>query len=439
VKPNRAEALPPGPSWSVQRQTLAWTLRPAGFLDTCARRHGGAFTIELVHTGRWVLLSDPHAVEDVFALEAHRFSAADANAVLRPVLGSGSLLLLDGAAHHSRRKTIVRAMRDEEPDTYERLIGDVVRRRLARLPLEAPVRLLPWAQALTLDAILAAVLGRAASARASALRSAVHALLARATDPRALGAVLVLGTARAKRLTRLASLLSAAHAAIDLEIERCRRDPRVDGQGILARLLADAGRGPRLSNHEIREQLMTLLIAGHETTAAAIAWTVEQLLRSPAALTRLRAAIAAGDRTYLDAVCRESLRLRPVLPIVGRRLLEDARLGRWTLPAGTRVAPCPYLVHRRPDLFPAPLLFRPERFIEQQQRHARSWIPFGGGARRCPGASFALLEMRAVVAAIVAHAELRPVRPERERVRRRVLVWAPSRGAEAVLTRATNG
>jgi len=191
-----------------------------------------------------------------------------------------------------------------------------------------------------------------------------------------------------------------------------------------------------MSGAELRDEPFTLLVAGHETTATALSWAIDRLVRLPDEWERLREEALSDGDTYADAVAKETLRLRPVLPIVVRRLTRRAEIGGWALPAGTQVAPCIHLVHRRPDVYPDPHVFRPERFLEQPAG-TYTWIPFGGGVRRCLGASFALFEMRTVLRVIARAAALRPARPEPERVTRRVITLTPGRGTEVVMDLAS--
>ena len=189
--------------------------------------------------------------------------------------------------------------------------------------------------------------------------------------------------------------------------------------------------GSAMSDQELRDELMTLLVAGHETTATALAWALERLVRHPDKLDCLRAEVAAGEDEYLEAVVKETLRLRPILPLVARRLTEPMEIGGHLLPAGVTVTPCIYLIHRRPDVYPEPRRFRPERFLEQPAG-TYTWIPFGGGVRRCLGASFAMFEMKAVLSQLVASRSLAPAQPASERVWRRSITLTPQHGGQVV-------
>jgi cytochrome P450 len=234
-------------------------------------------------------------------------------------------------------------------------------------------------------------------------------------------------------VNRITRVLAPVDEMIHEEIDRRRDEPNLAERDDILSLLLQARHedGSPMSNSELRDELMTLLIAGHETTATALAWAVERLVRHPDKLERLR----SGDDEYTDAVAKETLRLRPVLPIVVRKLTEDWEVGGRLLPKGATVAPCIHLIHRREDVYPDPRAFRPERFLERPAG-TYTWIPFGGGVRRCLGASFALFEMQVVLRELVARTALRPVRPESERVSRRAITLTPGRGAEVLVERA---
>jgi cytochrome P450 len=423
----------PGPRAPAPLQTLAWIAAPGPFLRGARARYGDTFALELAYAGRWVVVCHPDAVREVFGGDQDGFHAGEANRVLRPLLGSRSILLLDDEPHLRRRRLLGAALQGARPERREESMRNVAERELATLPVGRATALLPRLQAITLEVIMHAVLGAEAQARAGALRGALADLLRWCSERRALAALLLLGPERTLRHSALPRLLARVDEQLYAQIALSRSDPRLhEREDVLAALLrAREEHGEPIADADVRDQLITLLVAGHETTAAALAWAVERLLRAPAVLARLRGELAAGQPAYLDAVCRETLRLWPVLPIAGRRLARPARLGGHELQAGTNVAACIYLLHRRADLYPEPERFRPERFL-QGAPDTYAWIPFGGGARRCLGGAFALAEMRAVLAAIVTGPTLRPSRARGERVRRRALIWAPARGAEVV-------
>ena len=230
--------------------------------------------------------------------------------------------------------------------------------------------------------------------------------------------------------------LQAAHAILLDEIRLRRSDPDLEErEDILSMLVAarDA-EGRPMTDDELRDQLMTLLIAGHETTATALSWAMERLVRHPDKLERLGAETAAGEDAYLDAVIQETLRLRPVLAIVVRRLKEDFQVGEHLLPEGAAVIPCIYLMHRDPDIYPDPYAFKPERFLENPPG-TYTWIPFGGGVRRCLGASFAQYEMRVVLSALTSSLRIRAADPAPERIVRRAITHSPAKGARVIVER----
>ncbi len=244
----------------------------------------------------------------------------------------------------------------------------------------------------------------------------------------------VLGPHRISRLRNFRRVLEPADELLYDEIARGRADPHLEQRDDVLSLLLQARHddGRPMADKELRDELMTLLVAGHETTATALAWALEALARHPRVLARLRAEVDGGEDAYLDAVVKETLRLRPVVALVLRRLTAPMEIGGRTLPAGVSVAPCIYLLHRRPDVYPEPRAFRPERFLDRAPG-TYTWIPFGGGVRRCLGASFAQFEMRVVLREIVSRLDLRPGSPRQERRVRRAIFFSPSRGGEVVV------
>jgi cytochrome P450 len=410
-------------------QTLAWLQRPLPWLLRQQQRFGDVFTIEIAKIeGPWVMLAHPDAVKEVFTGSAEDLRAGEGNAVLGPILGSRSVLLLDGREHLAQRRLLLPQFHGERMLRYEDLVRGIAEREVATWPRGTTFPLAPRMQALTLEVILRAVFGLREGARLDGLRAALGEMLEFVVDPKAFLAVSLLGE-RATRFPSFRRVLAATDGLLLAEIRERRGVADLEERDDILSLLLQATHedGTPMDDRELRDELLTLLVAGHETTATALSWALERLLRHPDALERLR----SGDRAYLDAVCHETLRLRPILPVVLRRLTRPMTIAGHDLPAGVKVAPCIALVHRRPDIYPDPHAFRPERFLEQAPG-TYTWIPFGGGVRRCLGAAFALLEMRIVLDVVVAQASLAASRPASERTARRAITLAPARGAEVV-------
>jgi cytochrome P450 len=432
-RPARRAPLPPGPRMPRLMQTVGWLSRPYQFVERARARHGDVFTMKI---GRdtFVVLSDPQDIKQVFTGDPAIFHAGAANVILLPFLGHKSVLLLDGASHLGQRKLLLPPFHGERMRRHVGLMQGIAEREVASWPLNEPFAVHPRMQDLTLEVIMRIVFGvDEGDPRLATLRRHLRAFLDSTVDPAELRKLLLYGPERADRRRIFAAVLDPVDAVIaDVITDHRRRDDLADRDDVLSMLLlARHEDGAAMDPTELRDELVTLLVAGHETTATALAWALERLTRHPAALERLTEETRAGDEEYLDAVIRETLRLRPVLPFVGRKLTQPQTIGGWDLPAGARVAPSIHLVHRRPDLYPDPAAFRPERWLGVRP-NPYTYLPFGGGVRRCLGASFAETEMRAVLGAIVARVRLRPARPESERVGRRVITLVPARGAEII-------
>ena len=426
--------LPPGPRLPRALQTARWGARPMRFMRDCRERYGDMFTVRIAQEETWVMLSDPEHVKQVFTGDPSVFHAGEANTILLPLVGDHSVLLLDDAAHMQQRKLLLPPFHGKRMAAYGDLMRDVAIAEIERWPRGEPFPLQPRMQALTLEVIIQAVLGVRDRARLEEVRTTLRTLLADVMDPLAAGLIALLGPRRFRRLPLVRRTLAPTDELLYEEMARRRADPDLAEREDILSLLLQARHedGTPMRDVELRDELVTLLVAGHETTATALSWAVERLTRHPEKLKRLRDEVLAGEDAYLDAVVKETLRLRPVLPIVVRRLTEPVEIGGYLLPEGTRVAPCIYLLHRREDVYPEPHAFRPERFLDQPAG-TYTWIPFGGGVRRCLGASFALFEMKQVLSAIVERLEIEASQPEAERVRRRQITLAPSRGGEVVV------
>jgi cytochrome P450 len=429
----RPGALPAGPALSGPLQALAWLARPVPFLLRAHAQLGDVFTIRLPQEAPWVVLAHPDAVREVFTGPPAALLAGEGNEVLRPVLGARSVLLLDGPEHLRARRMLLPPFHGERMQRYGDLMREVAEQEVASWPADSAFPLAPRMQAVTLEIILRAVFGVRVGAAKERLRDALEELLTFMARPAAFAAIVLLGPRRASRIPAFRRVVGRVDRLVREEIAARRAVRDLEARDDILSLLLQARdpRGDPLTDDELRDELVTLLVAGHETTATALSWAVERGLRTPGVMDRLRDELAAGDTAYLRAVCHETLRLRPVLPVVLRRLAEPMRIAGHDLPAGVKAAPCISLVHRRPDVYLEPHRFRPERFLDAVPG-TYTWIPFGGGVRRCLGASFALFEMQAVLAAIATRTSLRPAAPASERTARRSITFAPAGGAAVV-------
>jgi cytochrome P450 family 135 len=430
--------LPPGPRAPRAFQTARWIARPVAFLEDAQRRFGDMFTLKIANEGTWVFISDPDAVKQVFTGDPRLLHAGEANIVLLPVLGSHSVLLLDDDAHMAQRKLMLPPFHGERMRGYEQTMAEVAARELERWPTGEPAAAWPAMQAITLEVIMRTVFGVQESERLERLGDALRDLLAFASRPARMASLAVFGPRRVAELGLVRSVVEPADELIYEEIRARRGAPDLAERDDVLSLLLQARHddGTEMSDRELRDELMTLLMAGHETSATALAWALDALSHHPHALARLREEVDSGEEDYLDAVVKETLRLRPVIALVLRRLLEPMEIGGRVLPAGVNVAPCIYLLHRRADVYDEPRAFRPERFLEKPPG-TYTWIPFGGGVRRCLGASFAQFEMKVVLRELVSRLDIRAARAEPERRVRRAIVFAPRRGGEIVAERRT--
>lgn len=387
--------------------------------------------MRLVGSPPLIMLSDPQSIREVFTGDPNVFRSGEGNALLQAALGSRSLLVLDGDRHLRERRLMLPPFHGDRMARYRELIAGIAEREIAGWPAATPFELAPRMRAIALEVITRAVFGVEDEQHRVRLERALSRLLDAATRSLRLFVLLLLApdgpTVRAWR--RRAPTIRTVDALLRDEIRRRRAEQASGREDILSLLLLARDQDGRpLSDEHLRDELMTLLVAGHETTAAALAWSFERLARRPEAFERL--AGEEGDE-YADAVAKETLRVRPVIPFVVRQLSAPVTLAGYALPAGVRVAPCVHLVHRRPDLYPQPEIFRPERFLERPAG-TYTWIPFGGGTRRCLGGAFALFEMKTVLRAVASAGRLRPVEPRDEAIGRRGLSLTPARGARLI-------
>jgi cytochrome P450 family 135 len=421
--------LPPRPDLGRLNMSVGFVLWPARFLDACQAKRGDFFTLH-PQKGRWIVVtSDPATIKEVFTGDPNLLHAGAGNIVLQPILGSRSVLLLDGPEHLRQRRLMLPSFHGERMKLYADVMRAAAERAIEQWPRGRRFDVLPSMQAITLEVILRAVFGVTEPERVRELSAPLRQVLDTVASRRRVLA-LMLTTGRMGRRspwTRFVESRRRADELLHAEIEARRADP-TERDDVLSLLLAARDEeGRALSDEELRDELMTLLVAGHETTATALAWTLERLARHPEALAAVEAEQRTGGHELLDATIKETLRLRPVVPAVVRQLQAPMTFGGWDLPAGVHIGPSIYLLHRRADLYPDPLAFRPQRFLERSYG-TYEWIPFGGGVRRCLGASFALFEMRIVLSTLLERVELQPARGAGEAVARRAITFAPARG-----------
>jgi cytochrome P450 len=435
-----APELPPGPRYPALIQSIGFWNRPLAFLERCRARYGKRFVIRLLLAPPFVMLSDPDDVKQVFTAPPDVLHPGEGARVLEPVVGTNSVILLDEAAHLEQRKLMLPAFHGEAMERLGDLIYDVAEREVAAWPRDEPIALGPRMQRLTMEIILRAVFGLDPGERLDALRARLTRMLAFGDRPISLVPPDPDGVAARllERVGPFAHFLRLQEEADELifELIEERRHEDGDRDDILS-LLLDARHedGAPMSAQELRDELMTLLVAGHETTASTLAWTFERLVRLPDVLARLGDELASGNGDgYLTATIQEALRRRPVLPNSAPRLVKrPLEVGGRTYPVDVCLVPNAYLLHHDADIYPDPYAFRPERFLDQPPG-TYTWIPFGGGRRRCLGAGFAMLEMRIVIRAVLAGQRIAPVAADPERARRRNITITPAAGSRVRLS-----
>jgi cytochrome P450 len=431
-----ASPLPPGSSAPALAQGLRYARDPLGFLTRFQRRYGDVFTVSFPYFGRIVYVASPELVKRVFTGSPTQFHAGEANAtVLEPALGPNSVLTLDEEPHMRQRKLLLPPFHGERVRRYGELIREITLEEMASWPVGEPFALRPHTQRITLAVILRAVFGVHDEARFDRAERLIDEFGERVNLITAFPA-LRRNFGRFSPWTRFVRARAALDEFIYEEIAIRRDETEAEDEerdDVLSLLLrARHDDGSPMSDEELRDELVTIIGAGHETTATALAWALERVLRTPRVLSRLRESIEAGEDEYLDATIKETLRARPVILDVVRKLTAPAEIGGYELAAGTFVLPAIAALHYREDVFPEPQEFRPERFLDGKVDNY-AWIPFGGGVRRCIGAAFAEYEMRIVLKAILERASLSAPDPKPERVKIRNITLAPGKGARVVL------
>jgi cytochrome P450 len=431
-------ALPPVIQQSPIVQTMRWMFRPIAYMQSARRELGETFGVMFIgFQTPMYMLSEPEAIKAIYTNRENGMPPGR-NIVLEPVMGPRSILLLEGAEHMARRKLMLPPFHGERMRAYEDEITAVITDEIDSWALHSEFAIHERMQAVTLEVILKVVFGITDETRLAKLRERLGVVLHQTASP-----LLQLVGLASRRFfgergiwARFQATLEQVDGLLYEEIAARRADPKLrEGDDILSMLMsATFEDGEPMSDEELRDQLMTLLLAGHETTATALAWTFDLLLRNPAAMDRLRDEIEAGEGDdYLRAVISEALRLRPVIPIAGRRLVEPLEVDGYHLPAGTDVAPSIYLTHTRPDVYPDPYAFKPERFLDDGPE-TYSWIPFGGGVRRCLGAAFAEFEMRIVLTEVIGRCRLQSAHPDPQGIARRNITFSPRNGTPVIVT-----
>jgi len=424
------QQLPSGPRASAPVQGLGWWSRPIAFIERCRARYGRRFTIRLPGSPPFVMLSDPDDLREVFTAAPDVLHPGEGARILEPIVGRHSVILLDEREHLEQRKLMLPAFHGEAIERLEALVAGVTEREVASWPTGEPIALHPRLQGLTLEIILRAVFGLDPGPRLEALRASLTEILEFGTSPASVLPPLPFGP-----WARFARDKAEVDKLVFELIDERRREGSEGRDDVLAMLLAARHEdGSGMSRDELRDELMTLLVAGHETTASTLAWVFERLTREPKVLSRLG---RGEDEAYVLATIQETLRRRPVLPNAAPRLvMRPVEVGGWTYPPGACLVANSYLVHHDPEIYPEPYAFRPERFLDETPG-TYTWIPFGGGRRRCLGASFAMLEMKIVLPAVLSQATVRGANGTTGEVaRRRAITISPRDGARAVLDRA---
>jgi cytochrome P450 len=434
--------LPAGPPIPTTLQAAIWALRPLELMDRCEARHGEIFTLRIRRGRPWVLLTNPAHVKQVFtrASELMGAGAGEANPLLEPLLGPRSVMLLDEPEHMGDRKRLLPSFHGGRMKDYGAMMSEIAEEKVAEWPTDEPFELWPRMQSISMEVVMRSVFDGIAPDRAELLRERIAGLTNWINQPRRLALLAAFGSRSITANSGFRREMNKLEAVVLDEVRlRRQRGITAEEEDIFSMLeRGHAESGEPASEEKMRDELVTMLSDG--PTATSLAWVFERLLRYPKKLARLREEVLrheGGD--YLDAVVKETLRLCPAVPLVMRRLIEPMELGGYMLPAGTIVAPCIYLMHRRADIYPEPLEFQPERFLGGADAGAYTWIPFGGGVRRCVAASFAQLEIKRVIEVVLRELELRPATDGDEEAARSSVSFAPGGGARVIASRRSPG
>jgi cytochrome P450 len=432
VRPAITAPLPPGPRLPVALQTILLGNYRERWLPKLREEYGDIFRLSVFPDRSVVVLADLEHIKAVFSGPVSTFHAGEGNVVLKPVMGENSVLITDEDVHLRVRKLLMPAFHGAALRGYRDMMTELAAEEVSRWPVGTPFRSHDRMQALTLEIILRVVFGVSEGARLDELRT----LLRSTVD---IGVLDIFGwhnpkLQRFKPWRTNALVQRRVDELIYEEIAERRLAGDLESRtDVLSRLLTVPSDDDKLSDAELRDQLITLLLAGHETTATALAWAFHELARNPAEQASAIRAADEGDEKYLEAVTKEALRLHPVISAVARKLTEDIEIGGYRIPAGHTVTPSIVLVHADETYYPDPAEFRPGRFVDGGPPTG-TWLPFGGGARRCLGAGFSLMEADIVLGEVLRRFRLSPDRLRPEPVHTRNITLIPGRGARIVVT-----
>jgi cytochrome P450 family 135 len=425
-------ALPPGPPLPKPVQAALLMRYWPYFIAACRRRYGNAFTLRMSFGGTMVYLANPADIKEVFAGDPRIFHAGEANSMLKGMLGDSSVLVVDDDVHAERRRMMLAPFKRQAVARQSATMADIAAANVETWPVGRDFAVAPRMSQITLEVILRTVIGASDPSRLAALRDVMPRLLN-------LGQFASLAIAnpdlqRRRPWRTMRRRIDEADRLLYAEIADRRTDPDLDSRTDALAMLVRDDDGHMMTDRELRDQLMTLLVAGHDTTATGLSWALERLTRHPAILdkaVKAAEASAAGDPDgdeYLDAVAKETLRIRPVVFDVGRILTEPVRIAGYRLPAGVMVVPPIGLVHASAEQYPNPDRFDPDRMLGATLSPT-TWFPFGGGNRRCLGATFALVEMRMVLREVLRRVEFCTTTAAGERQKVKHVILVPHRGA----------
>jgi cytochrome P450 len=410
-------------------QTLEWMFRPIPFMERCREKYGPIFSIRLGPAGHVIMIAEPRAAKQVLTADPELFRAGDTNGIFKDVVGDHSILVLDGSEHLQHRRILLPVV-GRHAYRYRELIAQIARGRIANWKPGAELSLLPEMEAISFEVMMRIALGSdGRSEREQKLRTLIPQMMDRCESPFTLIPWFRHELGGVSPYARLMRFIEGINEILHAAIEERRADPLVQVREDALSLLVQATYedGSPLEDEVIRDELLTLLMAGYETTTAGLTWSMERLLRSPEKLARLIGELERGDESYLNAVVKETLRSRPVIPIAARKALAPIELLGYQIPAKSVLMVSIYLIHGDPELYPDPKEFRPERFLDGDPEGG-AWMPFGGGVRRCLGAALAQYEMAVVLRTVLEEATLRAVGDGDEPVARRRFTLSP--GAE---------